>query len=147
MMKISELNAKLENITQSHSKTCEQLHTLLTQQNQLSNQWKQESSTQKNHFDTLLQEYTTKNSRLFEKIQEYEANQAHVDELVQNCKQQVFDEKKITAKYYAALMDSEKRCEEYLARVQGFLSRESELLNEKKRMRKFFYFIYQLTVP
>ncbi|KAJ3227691.1 hypothetical protein HK099_000796 [Clydaea vesicula] len=133
---VTDLTAKLEQVSESNSKSCNEMQRLLSEQRQLSEKWKFESKSIQENYELILKDIKQKNYELSVKIEEKEENLLKLN-LNANFLKQEFDKEKLFNKKNLNLI---KVFEEKLILKDGFLkesiNRENEILNEKKCLEK-----------
>ncbi|KAJ3332778.1 hypothetical protein HDU76_013105 [Blyttiomyces sp. JEL0837] len=133
---ISELTSKLEATTESHSRTCRELQTLLTNQHDLSHRWKIESKSISNQYQSQITDLNNQLSKSQERIHELEAI---VKDCVNGRREAVGDleeERRVVERLRGEVRNLEGKCESLGRKVEGFLKREMELQMERKGLQR-----------
>ncbi|KAJ2996565.1 hypothetical protein HDV02_006398 [Globomyces sp. JEL0801] len=133
---IADLTSKLENVTEAHSTTCREMQRLLATQRTMGDKWKDESQHIRSHYENVISKMKVEISHYHERIQELEHQiQKHYHqrkELID----QTTNEKRQYSQLHEKYLVMEKSNETLSRQVQTLISKETEMIEDRKRLSK-----------
>jgi chromosome segregation ATPase len=133
---VSEITSKLENVTEAHASTCRDMQSLLSSQRLMSEKWKDESEGIKDHYEHLIK-------KLKKEMVEHQERVKELERLIQKSaaqRKELIDQVTVEKRQFAQLFDKhvllEKQNESLSRQISALLSKEVDMIEEKKRMGK-----------
>ncbi|TPX72309.1 hypothetical protein SpCBS45565_g00725 [Spizellomyces sp. 'palustris'] len=133
---IKDLTFKLESVTESHTRTCRDIQTLLSDQKRMTEKWHNESQTQKHHHAQTLRTLQAQLSDYQTHVNDLEGRIQTLDTRLKETVQKLSDERCISARLSARVRDAEGRCEGLRKQVVAWGKREEEWAEERKRLQR-----------
>eukprot|EP00842_Homolaphlyctis_polyrhiza_P003099 jgi/Hompol1/3790/HPOL_001678-RA len=133
---VSELTAKLENVTEAHSKTCREMQQLLSDQRRLGDKWKEESLRMTEHSENALAHARAQLAQFQAKISDLETQLQRASAKHRDLMDQVSHEKREQSVLHSRCLNAENRIDALGRQIGILVAKEAEMLQERKRLQR-----------
>ncbi|KAL2915100.1 hypothetical protein HK105_205424 [Polyrhizophydium stewartii] len=133
---VSELESKLEHVTEAHSKICRDMQQLLADQRRLGEKWKDESARMTEHYESALAHSRAQIAQFQTKVNDLEAQLQKASARHRDLMEQIAHEKREQSGMHARCLNAESRIESLGRQVGLLVGKEAEMIEERKRLQR-----------
>ncbi|KAJ3323817.1 hypothetical protein HDV06_001187 [Boothiomyces sp. JEL0866] len=135
-LQLSEQSSRLDNVSNEHAKTCRDLQKLLSTQRCMSEKWKDEANSMREHYEQTIAKINHQLAQSSSRINELEAiiqkNNAQRRDLID----QITIEKRQFGHLHDKYLTLEKQVEETERQLGFMVAKEAEMIEERKKLCK-----------